>query len=127
MEAAWKLVLLFWRRLEQSLTLLGGGLKSRVDRRTILMRLGGGLEASCGRLERVLEPSWRSWRRSGASSEIFCGLGHGIAFTVDFEKDFRQYESRLVLGFQEETRQAYIVLRSSVYVTWKRGRRHGTL
>ena len=62
MEAAWKIVLLFWRRLEQPLTLLGGGLKSRVDRRTILMRLGGGLEASCGRLERVLEPSWRRLR-----------------------------------------------------------------
>ena len=59
LEAAWKLVLLFWRRLEQSLTLLGGGLKLRVDWRTILMRLGGGLEASCGRFERVLEPSWR--------------------------------------------------------------------
>ena len=59
LEAAWKLVLLFWRRLEQSLTLLGGGLKSRVDRRTILMRLGGGLEASCTRLESLLEASWR--------------------------------------------------------------------
>ena len=59
MEVAWKRVVLFWRRLEQSLTLLGGGLKLRVDWRTILMRLGGGLEASCGRLERVLEPSWR--------------------------------------------------------------------
>ena len=111
MEVAWKRVVLFWRRLEQSLTLLGGGLKSRVDRRTIFMRLGGGLEASCGRLERVLEPSWT---RSGASSEVFCGLGHGIAFTVNVEKDFRQYERRLVLGFQEEARQPYIMLCISV-------------
>ena len=46
LEAAWKPVLLFWRRLEESLTWLGSGLKTRVDWRTILMRLGGGLEAS---------------------------------------------------------------------------------
>ena len=59
MEAAWKRVLAFWRRLEESLALLGGGLKPRVDWRTILMRFGGGLEASCGRLEGVLEASWR--------------------------------------------------------------------
>ena len=59
MEAAWKRVLAFWRRLEESLALLGGGLKPRVDRRTILMRLGGGLEASWRRLEDVLEASWR--------------------------------------------------------------------
>ena len=59
MEAAWKRVLAFWRRLEESLALLGGGLKPLVDWRAILMRLGDGLEASCGRLEGVLEASWR--------------------------------------------------------------------
>ena len=58
-EDAWKRVLAFWRRLEESLALLGGGLKPRVDWRTILMRLGRGLEASCRRLEGVLEASWR--------------------------------------------------------------------
>ena len=69
---------------------------------------------SCGCLEGVLEASWK---RLGASSKIYSGLGHGIygiAFTVDFEKDFRQYERRLVLGFQEETRQPYIMLCISV-------------
>ena len=85
MEAAWKRVLAFWRRLEESLALLGGGLKPRVDRRTILMRLGGGLEASWGRLEEVLEASWR---RLGASLKVFFGLGNVITFTVDYEKDF---------------------------------------
>ena len=59
MEAAWKRVLAFWRRLEESLALLGGGLMPLLDQRTILMRLGGGLEASCGRFEGVLEASWR--------------------------------------------------------------------
>ena len=59
LEAAWKRVLAFWRRLEESLALLGGGLRPRVDWRTILMRLGGGLEASWRRLEDVLEASWR--------------------------------------------------------------------
>ena len=111
MEAAWKRVLAFWRRLEESLALLGGGLKPHVDWRTILMRLGGGLEASCGRLRGILEASGRCFE---TSSKVFCGLGHGIAFTVDFEKDFRQYERRLVLGFQEETRQPYIMLCISV-------------
>ena len=46
LEAAWKRVLSFWRRLEESLALLGGGLKPRVDWRTISMRLGGVLWAS---------------------------------------------------------------------------------
>ena len=55
----WKHVLAFWKRLEESLALLGGGLKPLLDWRTILMRLGGGLEASCGRLEGVLEASRR--------------------------------------------------------------------
>ena len=59
METAWKRILAFWRRLGESLGLLGGGLKPRVDWRTILMRFGGGLEASCGRLEGVLDASWR--------------------------------------------------------------------
>ena len=59
LEAAWKRVLAFWRRLEESLALLGGGLKPLLDWRTILMRLGGGLEASCARLEALLEASWR--------------------------------------------------------------------
>ena len=59
MEAAWKRVSAFWRRLEESLALLGGGLKPLVEPRTILLRLGDDLEASCGRLEGVLEASWR--------------------------------------------------------------------
>ena len=67
MEAAWKRVLAFCRRLEESLMLLGGNLKPRVEWRTILMRFGGGLEASCGRLEGVLEVSWR---REGGVLEL---------------------------------------------------------
>ena len=59
LEPSWRCVLAFWRRHEEFLAPLGGGLKPRVDQRTILMRLGGGLEASCGRLEGVLEASWR--------------------------------------------------------------------
>ena len=57
-EGAWKRVLVFWRRLEESLALLGGGLKLRVDWRTILRRLGGGLEASWRHLGGVLGASW---------------------------------------------------------------------
>ena len=49
------MVLAFWWRLEESLALFGGGLKPRVDWRTILRRLVGGLEASCG----VLKASYR--------------------------------------------------------------------
>ena len=85
LEPSWKCVLSFWRRREESLAPLGGGLKPRVDRRTILMRLGGGLEASCGRLEALQDTSWR---RLGASLKVFFGLGHVITFTVDDEKDF---------------------------------------
>ena len=59
LEPSWRCVLAFWRRREESLAPLGGGLKPRVGRRTILMRLGGGLEASCARLEALLEASWR--------------------------------------------------------------------
>ena len=62
-----EVVLAFWRRLEESWALFGGGLKPRVDWRTILRRLGGGLGASCRRLEGVLEVSWR---RFGGSSEL---------------------------------------------------------
>ena len=51
LEAAWKRVVAFWRRLEESLALLGGGLKLLVDWRTFSRRLGGGLEASCGVLK----------------------------------------------------------------------------
>ena len=50
-EAAQERALAFWRRLEESLARLGGGLKPRVDLRTILRRLGSGLEASCGVLK----------------------------------------------------------------------------
>ena len=67
LEAAWKHILAFLSRLEESSALLGGGLKPRVDWRTILRRLGGGLGASCRRLERVLEASWR---RLGGGSEL---------------------------------------------------------
>ena len=59
LEPSWKCVLAFWRHREQSLAPLGGGLKPRVDRRTILMRLEGGLEASSGRLEALQDTSWR--------------------------------------------------------------------
>ena len=69
----------------------------------------GGLRASQRHLGGVL-----AWRRLGASSVFFCGLGHGISFTVDFEKDFRQYDRRLVLGFQEEMKQPSIMLCISV-------------
>ena len=51
LEAAWKRFWFFWKRLEKVLALLGGGLEPRVDWRTILKRLGGGLEASCGVLK----------------------------------------------------------------------------
>ena len=54
-EGAWKRVLVFWRRLEESLALLRGGLKLRVDWRTISKRFGSVL----WRLEGVLEASWR--------------------------------------------------------------------
>ena len=101
MEAAWKRVLAFWRRLEESLALLGGGLRPRVDWRTILMRLGGGLEASCGRLEALQDTSWR---RLGASLKVFFGLGHVVAFTVDYEKDFQQNERLVLIGFKDELR-----------------------
>ena len=67
MEAAWKHVLAFLSRPEESSALPGGGLKPRVDWRTILRRLGGGLGASCRRLEGVLEASWR---RFGGGSEL---------------------------------------------------------
>ena len=33
--------------------------------------------------------------------EGFFGLGHGIAFTVDFEKDFQQYERLVLIGFKD--------------------------
>ena len=45
------MVLAFWRRLEESWALFGGGLKPRVDWRTFLKRLGDILR----RLEGVLE------------------------------------------------------------------------
>ena len=54
-EAAWKRVLAFSSHLEESLALLGGALKPRVDWRTNLRRLGGGLEPTYG----VLKVSWR--------------------------------------------------------------------
>ena len=51
-----------------------------------------------------------SWRRLGAPLKVFFGLGHDIAFTVDFEKDFQQYERLVLIGFIDETRQPYIML-----------------
>ena len=63
MEAAWKHILAFLSGLEESSALLGGGLKPRVDWRTILRRLGGGL----GRL-----------------GSAFVGLGRDIGFIVEF-------------------------------------------
>ena len=101
----------FWRRREESLAPLGGGLKPRVDRRTILMRLGGGLEASCARLEALLEASWR---RLGASLKVFFGLGYVVAFTVDYERDFQQNGRLVLIGVKDERRQPYIMLCISV-------------
>ena len=50
------------------------------------------------------------WWRLGASLKALFGLGHGIAFTVDFEKDFQQYERLVLIGFKDETRQPYMML-----------------
>ena len=50
-----------------------------------------------------------SWRRLGASLKVFFGLGHGIAFTVDFEKDFQQYERLVLIGFKAETMYPYMM------------------
>ena len=68
-EAAWKRVLAFSSHLVESLALLGGALKPRVDWRTNLRRHGGVSELPC---------------------RFVLGLGHGIAFIVDFQKDFQQ-------------------------------------
>ena len=85
-EAAWKRVLAFVRRLEESLALFGGVLTPRVDWRTILRRLVISLGGILWCLEGVQEASWR---RLGGVSELPCrfvvGLGHGIAFIVDFQ------------------------------------------
>ena len=55
-----------------------------------------------------------SWRRLGASLKVFFGLGHVIAFTVDYEKDFQQNERLVLIGFKDEKRQPYIMLCISV-------------
>ena len=67
-----------------------------------------------------------SWRRLRASLEVFLCLGHGLAFTVDFEKDFQQYERLVLIGFKDAKRQPYIMLCISVLVMWELARRHGT-
>ena len=55
-----------------------------------------------------------SWRRLGASLKLFFSLGHVIAFTVDYEKDFQQNERQVLIGFKDEMRQPYIMLWISV-------------
>ena len=52
--------------------------------------------------------------RFGASLKVFFGLGHVIAFTVDYEKDFQQNERLVLIGFKDEKRQPYIMLCISV-------------
>ena len=52
--------------------------------------------------------------RFGASLKVFFGLGHVIAFTVDYEKDFQQNERLVLIGFKDERRQPYIMLCISV-------------
>ena len=47
------------------------------------------------------------------------GLGHGIAFIVYFQKDFQQYERLVLIGFEDEPTQPYMMLCISVEVTWK--------
>ena len=80
------------------------------------------------RLEGVLEASWR---RLGGVSELPCrfvvGLGHGIAFIVDFQKDYQQYERLVLIGFKDEPTQPCMMLCISVEVTWKLATSHGTL
>ena len=68
-----------------------------------------------------------SWRRLGASLKVFFGLGHGIAFIVDFQKDFQQYERLVLIGFKDEPTQPCMMLCISVEVTWKLATSHGTL
>ena len=67
----------------------------------------GVLKASKRNLGGVLEASW-------SLLGSFFGLGHGIAFSVDFEMDFQQYERLVLIGFKDETWQPYIVLCISV-------------
>ena len=55
----------------------------------------------------ILEASW-------SFLEGFFGLGHVIAFTVDYEKDFQQNERLVLIGFKDEKRQPYIMLCISV-------------
>ena len=53
-------------------------------------------------------------RRLGTSLKIFLGVGHVIAFTVDYEKDFQQNGRLVLIGFKDERRQPYIMLCISV-------------
>ena len=54
------------------------------------------------------------WRRLGASVKVSLGLGHVIAFTVDYEKDCQQNERLVLIGFKDDKRQPYIMLCISV-------------
>ena len=53
-------------------------------------------------------------------------LGNGIAFIVDFQKDFQQYERLVLIGFKDESTEPYMMLCISVEVTWKLAISHGT-
>ena len=56
----------------------------------------------------ILEASW------SFLEGFFFGLGHVIAFTVDYEKEFQQNERLVLIGFKDERRQPYIMLCISV-------------
>ena len=88
-EAAWKRVLAFVRRLEESLALFGGVLTPRVDWRTILRRLVISLGGILWCLEGVQEAFFGAlWRRLDAS----CRLAN------DFEASCNQLGRHLVVS-----------------------------